>query len=129
MSRATILIVDDDGPMRVLLERYVTMFGYGALMAADGQEALRIAAENRQTDLIILDVVMSGISGQQLAEQLATLLPNAPILFCWGHPATELTRMGIDMEGAHFMQKPCRLLELKQRLSEMLPGAESFSRV
>ncbi len=124
MNPATILIVDDDPPMRMLLERYLTLFGYGALVAADGKEALRIAGENPEVGLIILDVVMSGISGQQLAEQLAILLPNALILFCSGHPETALARMGIDLAGAQFMQKPCRPLQLKQRLSEMLAARE-----
>lgn len=120
MNPATILIADDDPPMRMLLERYVTMFGYRALLAADGEEALCVAREHPETALIMLDVVMPGLSGQRLAEDLTTLLPNAPILFCSGHPAQALMRMGLEMEGAQFMQKPCRPLELKGRLSEML---------
>ncbi len=118
--KPTILIVDDDLPMRMLLERYVALFGYRSLLAADGEEALRLARENLEIGVIMLDVIMSGISGKQLAEQLAILLPNAPILFCSGHPATALARQGIDIKGAQFLQKPCRPPELKQRLSEML---------
>ncbi len=118
--KPTILIVDDDLPMRMLLDRCVTLFGYRSLLAADGEEALRLARENPEIGVIMLDVTMPGISGQQLAEQLALLLPNAPILFCSGHPATELARQGIDIEGAQFLQKPCRPPELKQRLIEML---------
>jgi len=117
--KPTILIVDDDQAMRMLLERYVALFGYRSLLAADGEEALA-SRENSEIGVIILDVIMSGISGQQLAEQLKILLPNAPILFCSGHPATALARQGIDIKGAQFLQKPCRPPELKQRLSEML---------
>jgi len=116
----TILIVDDDAPMRLLLERYLDLLSYEAVLAADGEEALRIAGENPHIALVMLDVVMSGISGKELAERLMILLPNAPILFCSGHPAPALARLGINLESGQFMQKPCRPLELKQRLSEML---------
>ena len=124
MTPATILIADDDPPMRMLLERYVTMFGYRALLAADGEEALCVAREHPETALIMLDVVMPGLSGQKLAEDLTSVLPNASILFCSGHPAPALVRMGIDIRGAQFMQKPCRPLEVKRRLSEMLAAGE-----
>ncbi len=52
--------------MRMLLERYLTMSGYRALLAADGEEALRIAREQPKTALTMLDVVMPGLSGQEI---------------------------------------------------------------
>jgi two-component system, cell cycle sensor histidine kinase and response regulator CckA len=119
-AAATILIVDDDLPMRTLLERCLTLFGYRALVAGNGEEGLQSARTHPEIDLIMLDVVMSGISGQKLAEQLTILLPNAAILFCSGHSAQALVRQGIQMQGAQFMQKPYRPPELKQRISEML---------
>lgn len=120
ISPPTILVVDDDPSLCLLLERYLTMFAYRALVARDGEDALRSARAHPEIALIMLDVVMSGISGRKLAEQLAILLPSAAILFSSGHPASELARLGIEMRGAQFMQKPCRPLELKQCLSEML---------
>lgn len=119
-SVPTILIVDDDFAMRSLLERFLVMLGYRALVAKDGNEAVRLAQDNPEIALIMLDVVMSGLSGRQLAEQLTATLPNALILFCSGHPAASLTRLGIDLGAAQFIQKPCRPMELKRRLSEML---------
>jgi CheY-like chemotaxis protein len=115
-----ILMVDDDPLLRMLFDRYLTLLGYTPLFASDGEEALSIARETPMIRLIILDVVMPGLSGQQLAQQLVAILPGAPILFSSGHPVNALARLGIDIKGAQFMQKPCRPLELKQRLSEML---------
>lgn len=117
---ATILIVDDDAALRMLFERCLIVFGYRPMLAADGITALRIAGEAPEIRLIMLDVVMPGLSGQRLAEQLRALLPRAAILFCSGHFTAGLTRLGIDLEEAHFMQKPCRPVELKQRLAEIL---------
>lgn len=117
---ATILVVDDDSAMRMLFERYLAAFGYRPLVAADGAEALCIARVRPEIRLIILDLVMAGISGRALSDELTALLPNAVVLFCSGHPAGALVRLGIDIKGAQFMQKPCRAMELRQRLSEML---------
>ena len=119
-ATATILMIDDDAPLRMLVERYLSMFGYRPLVAADGEEGVRIAAEHPEIDLIILDVVMPGISARELAERLTGLLPQAQILFCSGHPRSALERLGIDLKGAQFMQKPCRPLVLKEHLREML---------
>lgn len=115
-----ILVVDDDAGLCMLVERYLTMFGYRALLASDGEAALRIARSYPAIELIMLDVVMAGISGQELADELKIVLPAAQVLFCSGHPAPALARLGIDITTAQFMQKPCRPLELKQRLSAML---------
>jgi FixJ family two-component response regulator len=70
----------------------------------------------------MLDVVMSGLSGKALAEQLKAKLPQSSILFC-GHPAAAMSRHEIDRRFEHFLQKPCRPPELKSKLEEMLtPG-------
>ena len=120
MTAVTILVVDDDSALCMLFERYLTAFGYRPLLAEDGEEALRIAAVTPEIRLIILDLVMPGISGRALSEQLRVVLPEAGFLFCSGHPANALVRLGIDIKGAEFMQKPCRPAELQQRLGEML---------
>lgn len=119
-KRAIILMVDDDASLRMLFERYLTAFGYTPLFAQDGEEALRIAGETPGIRIIILDLVMPGLSGRELARQLAELLPAAALLVCSGHPANALDRLGLRIDGAQFLQKPCRPPELKQRLSEML---------
>ncbi|MDQ3544917.1 MAG: response regulator [Verrucomicrobiota bacterium] len=96
---------------------YIENFGYNPLLAADGDTALRLAAEHPEIQVIMLDVVMSGISGSELSMQLSALLPEASILFCSGHPLEALLRLGIEAPAARFIQKPCHHLELKERLS------------
>ena len=119
-NAAAILVVDDDAALRMLLERHLTAFGYKPFLAADGENALRLAGAAPGIRVIILDLVMRGISGRALAEQLSLLLPDAATIFYSGHPASALVRLGIDVQGAQFMQKPCRPSELQRRLSEIL---------
>ena len=113
-------MVDDDAPLRMLFEVYLTAFGYTPLFAANGEEALRIARESPEIRVIILDLVMPGLSGPELARQLAELLPGAAFLLCSGHPEKALKHLGLVVKGARFIQKPCRPMQLKQHLCEML---------
>lgn len=82
----TILVIDDDPAMRTILGFTLKAFDYVALVAGDGEEALQIAGYHPEVRLIILDVVMAGLSGKKLADQLQIKLPKAVILFCSGHP-------------------------------------------
>ncbi|MFN2475379.1 MAG: response regulator [Chthoniobacterales bacterium] len=115
-----ILMVDDDATLQMLFERYLTAFGYRSLFAADGKEALSLASKNPDIRVIILDLMMPGLTARELAARLAASLPHAVFVFCSGHPENTLARLGIDMKDAHFMQKPCRPMELQRRLSEIL---------
>jgi two-component system, cell cycle sensor histidine kinase and response regulator CckA len=117
---ATILVVDDDRGLRTILSLSLKLFGYAILVAGNGEDALAIAREHPEIRVVILDVVMSGLSGKELAEQLKVNLPKASILFCSGHPASVLARYNIDASSANFLQKPCRPPELLQKIEELL---------
>lgn len=122
-SQATILVVDDDPAMRTILSFSLKAFGYLVLMAEGGDEALEITRAHPEIRLVMLDVVMSGLSGKTLAEQLKANLPRSSILYCSGHPAASMSRHDIDLRFEHFLQKPCRPPELRSKLEEMLrPG-------
>lgn len=106
--------------MRTIVSFSLAAFGYLVLTAQNGEEALQSARNHPEIRLIILDVVMSGLSGKKLAEQLKASLPQSSILFCSGHPAATMARHDIDVRIEHFLQKPCRPPELKRKLEEML---------
>ena len=116
----TILVVDDDPSMRTILSFSLASLGYCVLVAGNGREALQVASAHPEIDLIMLDVVMSGLSGKELAEQLRINLPQSSILFCSGHPATTMTRHDIDLQFEHFLQKPCGIPELRRKIEELL---------
>jgi CheY-like chemotaxis protein len=117
---ATILVVDDDPAMRTILDFSLRNLGYFVLTAGDGEDALQITRAHPEIRLIMLDVVMSGLSGKKLAVQLKANLPQSPILFCSGHVATAMSLYDIDLRVEQFLQKPCRPPELKSKLEEML---------
>jgi CheY-like chemotaxis protein len=106
--------------MRTILSISLAAFGYLVLAAKDGEEALAITRDHPEIRLVMLDVVMSGLSGKMLAEQLKANLPQSSILFCSGHPATAMSHHDIDLRVEHFLQKPCRPPELQSKLEEML---------
>ena len=119
----TILVIDDDPAMRTILGFSITALGYIVLAAGDGEAALQIARDHPEIRLIMLDVVMSGLSGRELADQLKIQLPESAVLFCSGHPASVMSRYNIDLQLEHFLQKPCRPLDIRQKIEELLATA------
>ena len=118
---ATILVVDDDAPMRMIVSLSLKLCGYLVIVAGNGQEALGLAQANPHIRVIVLDVVMSGLAGTELAARLTEILPTAAVLFCSGHAPSALTRYGIDPASANFIQKPCSGPALQQKIEELMP--------
>ena len=116
----TILVVDDDAAMRMILGLTLKGFGYIALAAEDGKQALQVARDHPEIRVILLDVVMRGLSGKELADQLRISLPNAQAVFCSGHPPETMKLHGLDPDSIHFIQKPCPPPDLHKKIEELL---------
>src|SRR5206468_1889797 len=81
----TALVVENEEPVREMIVDVLSLHGYTALAAGDGEEALRIAASHHGAlDLIIVDVVMPGISGEALAQRLTAGRPGTRVLYISG---------------------------------------------
>lgn len=105
--RATILVVDDDDGVRRISRRMLERSGYHVLEAATGPEALDVAASHEgPIDLMVVDVLMPGMTGNQASHHLRDLRPGVPILCISGHPENEVVRYGIAGHGTAFLQKP-----------------------
>jgi CheY-like chemotaxis protein len=113
-------VVDDDPAMRMILTLSLKLFGYVTFSAENGESALTMARAHPEIRVILLDVVMCGLSGRALADQLEATLPNACILFCSGHPAATLTRYGLEADSINFLQKPCRPPEMQEKIEQLL---------
>lgn len=114
----TILVVEDDDAVRVPAAEFLMMEGFKVLQARTGAEAIRVAQQNRSPlDLLVTDMVMPGMGGRDVAEQLFELCPGLKVLYMSGdaHQAS-------GAEGAQnfVLQKPFRLNKLKDKIREVL---------
>jgi len=123
----TILLVDDDEAIRILVASYLDTKGYTVLAAGAGEEAVAMATGNEmQIDLLLTDIAMPGMSGNELGAALAALQPGIHILYTSGYPFATAAGQGINP--ASFIQKPYRLDELEQRIGETLRRRVSTER-
>jgi PAS domain S-box-containing protein len=102
-----ILIVEDEEQVRKVAARALTEAGYRVLEAANGREALeQVARAPAPVRLVLTDVVMPEMSGRELAERLAQLLPGTPVLFTSGYTDGEIFRRGLLAPQADLLDKP-----------------------
>jgi CheY-like chemotaxis protein len=102
-----ILVVEDDEGVRWMTRRILVDAGYQVLEAADGKSALELLRrDGAAVQLVVTDVVMPGLSGRALADELARLRPGIPILFTSGYTDGEIVRRGLLEPGTAFVQKP-----------------------
>ena len=122
-GRETVLIVEDDAPVRELVRAVLDSHGYHVLTAASPQEAEKLAEQlDRQVDLLISDVVMPEISGTELAKRLALRLPGMKVLFMSGYIGDAIVRAGIQEQEVAFLQKPFAPSTLVRKVRDVLDG-------
>jgi two-component system cell cycle sensor histidine kinase/response regulator CckA len=96
----TILVVDDDPWVRVLVRDVLASDGYRVLEAADGQDAIRVAAEHPgPIHLLLSDVVMPGMNGCDLAAGLVALLPGLKVVYMSAYDRDYLVASGLSLVG------------------------------
>lgn len=117
----TILVVEDEHPVRGMMRRFLEQNGYTVLEAPDAREALRIAAERiAAIDLLITDVVMPGISGRELVEQITAIRPDLKYLYVSGYSTDEVLHHGVLQAQLAFLQKPFAPDVLAAKVREIL---------
>jgi two-component system, cell cycle sensor histidine kinase and response regulator CckA len=116
----TILVVDDDAWVRGLARDVLAREGYRVLEAADGQDAIRVAAEHPGAiHLLLTDVMMPGMNGCDLATGLAALLPGLKIMFMSAYDHDFLVARGLN-PGGPVITKPFTIEYLARRVQMVL---------
>ena len=111
-----ILVVDDDTSVRTTIARALTALGYAVCEAADGRRALEIARQEALT-LVILDFVMPGMDGAEVAREIGAIDPDLPIVFSTGHAALRTLRIAAG-DDIPILEKPFTLDELDALVCE-----------
>ena len=106
-GKETILIVEDDEGLRTMAGMMLEDLGYTVLSCPSGEEALaRLAAYEGNVALLFTDVVMPGMNGKGLSEEVRLLRPEVKVLYTSGYPDNDIAHRGVLDPGALFIQKP-----------------------
>ena len=117
----TVLAVDDDPVMLELVEELLTPLGYRVLSAASGEEALEMmASKQEKIDLLLTDVMLPGIKGQDLAKQLLLNCPDVNVLFMSGYLCPSMAHSVSDSRFEAFIQKPFAPNSLLRKMRKLL---------
>jgi len=118
---ATILLAEDNDNLRDLLHRVLEGDGFSVLPAADGAEALRLCQQHNGTiDLMVTDIVMPGLNGLQLSEQLRAAHPEMKFLFITGFADEFPELRALIKYGATILEKPFLPSELLRKVEDTL---------
>ncbi len=119
----TVLLVEDEAPVRAVTALLLKSLGYGVREAADAEGALRLVdGDGEKFDLLMTDVVMPGMTGRELADVLRRRDPGLKVLFQSGYAGEEVVRHGIVEAEVAFLQKPFTRDALASKLRDVLDG-------
>jgi PAS domain S-box-containing protein len=119
--RRTVLVVEDEAVIRGNVRECLQQLGHEVLEAESGQVALKICGEHRgQIDLVLTDLVMPGMGGNQLAKELAQRHPEVKMLFMSGYTEDSAARRDILLRGSAFLQKPFSADDLSDAVQQAL---------
>jgi two-component system cell cycle sensor histidine kinase/response regulator CckA len=117
----TILLVEDAEPLRILTQEFLLRLGYRVLEASSGSEALHLAQQHKGTiDLLLTDIVMPGMSGRELAMNVADRHPQVKVLYISGYTDDAIVRHGIEERAVSLLMKPFTLERLAHKLRTVL---------
>ena len=120
-----ILLVEDSEPLKKLAQKFLEAAGFHVLSAASGEEALEVAAHYGGTfDLLLTDVVMPGMNGRVLAEQLLPRQPGMRVLYMSGYTDSFIAGHGVLEQGTHLLHKPFTDEVLIRKVREVLDGGK-----
>ena len=117
--KAHILIVDDDSRITDLLRRILAYEGYSVAIAASGSEALNRSLE-RPPDLVVLDIMMPGLDGLEVAQRLREAGDNVPILMLTARDTVADRVKGLETGADDYLVKPFAPEELVARVKALL---------
>ncbi len=124
----TILVVDDEPSIRMLVTDVLTELGYSPIKASDGTAALRVLHSDVRIDLLITDVGLpNGLNGRQLADAPRVKRPELKVLFATGYAENAVVSHGHLSHDMHVMMKPFTLDALASRVRGIITSPQQNS--
>ncbi|MFP4285362.1 MAG: PAS domain S-box protein, partial [Desulfovermiculus sp.] len=117
----TVLVVEDDAQVRSLAVKALKGYGYTVLTAENSAEALKVATDyTNHIHLVLTDVIMPGMNGKEMAEQLKAARPEMMVLYMSGYTDNAIVHHGVLDPGVAFIGKPFTLAALGRKVREVL---------
>ncbi|MFC1811370.1 response regulator [Thermodesulfobacteriota bacterium] len=121
MKKLKVLLVDDEKDFVNTLAERLELRGYQVLTALNGESALQIV-ENDPPQLVVLDLLMPGISGLDVLEQMKTLSPQMPVILLSGRGSSA---EGMQLGSYDYLMKPVNIDELIRKMEEAVKNTAS----
>jgi two-component system, cell cycle sensor histidine kinase and response regulator CckA len=120
-SRETILVVEDERPVRELVGDVLRLHGYQVLTAEDGPSALQaLGAHSGPIDMVIVDVVIPGMQVKELVDRLTATRPALKLLYISGFTGDLVGQHGLVRLETNFLQKPFTVDGLARKVRDVL---------
>jgi CheY-like chemotaxis protein len=120
-GKETLLLVEDEAPVRESVRRLLEWHGYTVIEARNGADALQIYdGDEQEIDLVLTDLVMPGMGGHELVEHLRARHPELRVVFMSGYADKTMTSNGAVRRDTAYVEKPFTVELLMQRLREVL---------
>lgn len=117
-----ILIVDDEEPIRRFVDRVLRDVGHITFTASDGVEAIALAQKEEVFDVVVTDLMMPGMAGDELARRLRQDEPRLKVLYLTGHSDRLFTEKATLWQDESFLEKPCSVKGLKEAVALLFWG-------
>ncbi|MBF0527799.1 MAG: PAS domain S-box protein [Deltaproteobacteria bacterium] len=121
----TILLVDDEEPIRGFASHLLKKFGYTVLTASSGEEALKIYAGGpKEIDLVIMDIGMPGMGGLKCLGEIVRIDPAAKVLVASGYAVNGQIKKTVEAGAVGYVGKPYKLTDLLDKVRVVLDGKD-----
>jgi two-component system cell cycle sensor histidine kinase/response regulator CckA len=122
-AHPVVLVVDDEEPIRRAARRILEIGGYAVLEADNGASAVALLTDEAHVDLLLADLEMPELSGEEMARRLRMTRPDLKVLYVSGHVDRLMDERPCLWEGEAFLEKPFTPEGLSQAVSMLLFGS------
>jgi len=119
----SVLIVDDQPGIRLLLEELLQKEGYSVSSAANGQQALE-QMKSKQPDCVLLDMKMAGMDGTEVLKEIMNRWSEIPVFMMTGHAELELMKEVLEIGALKYFTKPFDIFEVRDAVNDLFIGRQ-----